>query len=288
MAVVVTSVSVAIATMEFAAICTAIAEVGIAMSVVGAVTGSKDLSKWGGYLSIAGGVGSLAAGAMGAAGSASAEVAGESLATEGLAEGAVEGALDLTGQDIATTAYSGGDMSPVFSDSAGGALDGSMSLDSINAGGLDADGITPAVGGGQDQIAAGKIDNPYLDQNGVQPTTGPQPSNDFSDARFNSTNSVDQNWTGSGSATPPPDTSSSGIADWFKKQPKSVQDAVLQGAAGAAKGVFAGWSEDQKMALEREKFNLDKTKYSTGMTNASAQPAIKFAPVGIINSKIGA
>jgi hypothetical protein len=96
MAFVVTAVATAIEVGTVAAIATAVSEVGIAMTVVGAVTGSKDLMKIGSVLGIAGGVGSLAASFAGSAGAAVS--AGTDLATEGaattLSDAATNTALD--------------------------------------------------------------------------------------------------------------------------------------------------------------------------------------------------
>ena len=61
MAIVVSAVAAALVEgATLAIIATAVSEVGIAMSVVGAVTGSKELMKIGGVLGLAGGIGSLA------------------------------------------------------------------------------------------------------------------------------------------------------------------------------------------------------------------------------------
>lgn len=51
----------------------AVAEVGMAITVVGAVTGSKDMMKVGGIMSLVGGVGSMVAGAAGSGGAAAAD-----------------------------------------------------------------------------------------------------------------------------------------------------------------------------------------------------------------------
>jgi hypothetical protein len=56
------------ATMVFAAV----AEAGTIMSVVGAVTGDKELGKIGGAMAMVGGIGGMATGAFAAAGSAAA------------------------------------------------------------------------------------------------------------------------------------------------------------------------------------------------------------------------
>ena len=74
----------------------AVAQVGIAMTIVGAVTGNKDLLKFGGALSLVGGIGGLAAGALAEGG---AVVAGE-VASAGAAD-AAGGLLPQFGTDAA-------------------------------------------------------------------------------------------------------------------------------------------------------------------------------------------
>lgn len=61
-----TAGTAASATMVFAAV----AQLGTIMSIVGAVTGSKDLMKFGGFMSLAGGLGGFAAGGLTAGGAA--------------------------------------------------------------------------------------------------------------------------------------------------------------------------------------------------------------------------
>lgn len=294
MAVVATAVVSAVELGTFAAIATAVAEVGVAMSVVGAVTGNKNLAKWGGYLGLAGGVGSLASSAINAVGAATAADAGSGWVSaeggsgfaDGLASDAATSSASSSVLDAATKAGSSETMG-----------DPTMSLDSVNTGPVDANGYTPTAGDNAEQIAADKIDNPYLDQgtdgtpatqngatnyqdyaNGPRDPGAPQTPQQAVAA----TSPV--NVSPNGAVTPPPDTSSNGLSQWFKSLDKKTQGTVLQTAAGAASGLFQGWTAEQKQALEREKFNLDKEKYSTAITNASAQPSIKFAPIGIINS----
>lgn len=54
-------------TVTAATVLSAVAEIGTVMSVVGAVTGNKDLMKIGGVMGLVGGIGGLAAGGLGAA-----------------------------------------------------------------------------------------------------------------------------------------------------------------------------------------------------------------------------
>lgn len=67
MAAVVTAVAVAFEVGTIAAIATAVADVGLTMTLVGMVTGSKDLTSLGGTLALAGGVAGLANAAFGEA-----------------------------------------------------------------------------------------------------------------------------------------------------------------------------------------------------------------------------
>jgi hypothetical protein len=90
-----------------AVIAEAVSAVGIATSVVGAVTGSKDLMKIGAIVGLAGGVGSLATAAFGGAAAAGdAAVAG---AGDAAVAGAGDAATDAVGNaaaDTGTQAYS--------------------------------------------------------------------------------------------------------------------------------------------------------------------------------------
>lgn len=286
MAFVVTAVAAAVELGTFAAIATAVSEVGIAMSVVGGITGNKELSKWGGYLGIAGGVGGLAAGAF----STAAVSAGD-----GLAAGET-GAMDMGvgGSGVLdSTAGSAGTAGEGLAASNTGAMDmgtgGSGIInDATNVGATDAGSLNslsapPTAPGADPSVTAPTTPTaPGADPAQAQGAT--TADNSFSDSRFNAQNGIDQSYTGSGSAAPMKDLSSNGVLQWFKNLDPKLQSTILQTGAGAASGLFQGWSAEQKLALEREKFNLDKEKYSTAVTNASSVPTVKFAPVGIINN----
>ena len=85
----------------------AVAEVGVAMSIAGAVTGSEDLSKIGGVLSIVGGVGSWATGLSGSAAGGLGEVvdATGGLETATNYAGGFGEAIDATGGLETATNY---------------------------------------------------------------------------------------------------------------------------------------------------------------------------------------
>lgn len=85
-----------------ATVLTAVAEVGAAMSIVGAVTGNKDLIKIGGTMALVGGVGSMAAGAMsGAAADAAATTVLDEAASQVGAD-ALTASLDQGANAMAT------------------------------------------------------------------------------------------------------------------------------------------------------------------------------------------
>lgn len=70
----------------------AVSEIGVALTVVGAVTGNKDLMKIGGVMGLVGGVGGLVAGGIGG-------VAAEGVA-EGVASSAAENAASAAASDV--------------------------------------------------------------------------------------------------------------------------------------------------------------------------------------------
>ena len=85
-----------------ATVLTAVAQVGTAMSIVGAVTGNKDLTKIGGTMALVGGVGSMAAGAMsGAAADAAATTVLDEAASQVGAD-ALTASLDQGANAMAT------------------------------------------------------------------------------------------------------------------------------------------------------------------------------------------
>jgi hypothetical protein len=102
----------------------AVAEVGTAMTIVGAVTGNKELTKIGGTMALVGGIGGMAAGAMGAATDAAATTvldeaaskAGSDALTASLDQGANAMATGAT--DAATAQASADQLSSQLSNQA--------------------------------------------------------------------------------------------------------------------------------------------------------------------------
>ena len=101
MAWVCTAVAAAVELGTAAAICVAITDVGLALTVVGAVTGNKECLKIGGMMSLAGGVGSLAVGAVGMFGEVASEAVVKDVATSTATDLATTATTDAT-QQLAT------------------------------------------------------------------------------------------------------------------------------------------------------------------------------------------
>ncbi len=82
--------------------------------------------------------------------------------------------------------------------------------------------------------------------------------------------------TANSTVAPPAGTDTNAISQWWSKQPESVRNRILQMGGNFAGSLFDGWSQEQKMALQREQQNLEKKKYDTMMSNGSAQPVVQF------------
>jgi len=267
MAFVVSAVTAEVVTV--ASVAAAVGELGMTLSVVGAVTGSKDLMKVGGYMSLAGGVTSFAAGALSGGSGLAVDAAGEGL-------GGAGGALGQAGDYGMNAAAESGmaDVTPLAENTANTVINGTS--DAIPAS-TDASAVSNSTAGdaasnaGADSASGAANQNAPTMKYGDNSVTPGAPSiGQFGQA---------------GPVSPPADTSSNGIVDWYKKQPDAVKAAIMKGGLSAVGGLFQGWTEEQKMALDRNKFALQQQQLSNG----SAQPTISFQskPTGIINSARG-
>lgn len=299
MAWVVTAVSVAITTMEAVAIATAVMEVGIAMTVVGTVTKSKELVKIGGVMSMAGGIGSLAIGAAGAFGGAAAGAAGEAageLGAESLWSDAASQATADASANMATPGMSGAAVADSFAGGATassipdaasgiGAIGDTGGLTTEYAGGLPTGDLMPASGditASADAAAPAKFSAPE----GLNAQASAPPTSDImGDA------SGDHLPGGDLFGDTPKPGIGQDFGTWFKGLPKETQARLATGAVQAGSmaigGIFNGWSESQKMDLQREIQNQKTQQYNTQMANANAIPSISFKPVaprGLISS----
>jgi hypothetical protein len=275
MAWVVTAVVTAAELMTAAAIFTAVAEVGIAMTVVGKITKSKELVKIGGIMSLVGGIGSLATSAYGAL---SAAGAGEGAV--GVAEGAAVGAAsDVAGEQFALEAGMDAAGSGFGAAAAEGAAT-TFPVDVPTLGGMMGSApATPAAATGVAPAAAGPIV--------AAPTPAPAaataaPAPGVTGAAFDAGSA--------GAVTAPADTSAFGIKKWFDGLDKATQGKVISGAVqiggNAIGGLFNGWSEEQKMALEQQRQSLVQKNLETQQANANAQPRVQayVKPTGMMTS----
>jgi len=112
---------------------------GGVMTGLGAITGNKKLQKWGGILSIAGGVAGLASGAWSSAAGSIAEQSAESVAREGFrASGASELGAQYAGE--AAGAAAGG-----LADASAGMLQANLGVTDIGVGAASAGGAVPGI-----------------------------------------------------------------------------------------------------------------------------------------------
>lgn len=301
MAWVVTAVATAIELGTVAAIATAVMEVGIAMTVVGTVTKSKELTKIGGVLSMAGGVASLAIGAVGALGGAAAEA--------GVAEGAMAGAYsDVAGEQFAQAAAgeaAGAVSASGLEAAASGAQTFGVSdpgVGLMDIGGKAAETAASPISSGFDAKLPGlpgAVDAPTLAPQAAAPqvsgtaSAAPVDNSSMFNADMSGHDLIAQPMGGVDAAIPKPGLFEDPKA-WFKALTPDAQSrvstALLQAGGQAVGGIFAGWSEEQKMKLAQQSQDLIKQRVDTANTNANYVPTISFKPVapkGLINGAQG-
>ncbi len=274
MAWVVTAVAAALEVgATFAVIATAVAEVGIAMTVVGTITKSKELVKVGGFLSLAGGVASLGAAAVGAIGGEAAAGA----AIGGAAGDAGIGAgMDAAAAEATNAAVAGG-----VDAAAGSAITTPIAAPvSVTNGGAG------LVGGSAD--AAASTAAPAAADAGLSNVQSgvstPDFLKDFTVSADPAGSAADALSTTVSSTKPGLGQS---VKDWYNGLSKSEQSRIgntlLQMGGQAVGGLFSGWTADQKLQLEQQAQALNKQKFDTAATNGSAVPSIAFkAPTGLV------
>lgn len=234
---------------------------GVAASVVGKVTKSKELMQIGAGLSLGGGIASVASSVFGAA------------------EGAAGAAAGTAAEGAAAASSAEGISGAAGTLEAGGALD--STLEGIGA--ASGSGATGGLGGAA--AAAGET--------GGLLSAAPQSSAALSaspQASFSAGNGVLGLGQSAGVGAPlstasvsavtaPASTTSAGISGWWKGLSESTKNKLLQVGGQAASGVMEGWTAEQKLAFERERQRLEQDRYNTAQSNANAQPVVRFAPV---------
>lgn len=233
---------------------------GIAVSVVGKVTKSKELSQIGSGMSLGAGLASAATSIFGAAEAGTGAAAGAGEAATGAAgEAGALGGVDAAAGSLGATEGAEGVVSAAENTTAG-----------LGNAGEAASGAAETGGGGllNPQSSSALSSTPQASVAPGAPSIGGQ--------AVSSTGDLANSAVGAGTVAPPVDTTSNGIAQWWSKQPESTKNRILQMGGQAVGSLFDGWTAEQKMALQREQMNLDKQKYDTSMANASAQPVVRF------------
>jgi hypothetical protein len=261
----------------------AAAEVGTAMTVIGAVTGSKDLMKIGGTIALVGGVGGLINGAMtagaagaaeGAAGaavdpaayagaSADASAANYVSAADAMSDAATAGASNgIIGSEVAA---------PMAADTATTALQAPAQELAQAAPSTQAAGAPGAPTTAADTITQGapNVSGPA----GAQAPNTPydislDPNSTPTDLRLNA-----------GTQAAPMSSSSywSNIGNWINNN-KTLFSSGLQLAGGALSGMNQRGMWDEKMQLERDR--LAQTSHGSEIGNFA--PRVSATP-GIVN-----
>lgn len=247
-----------------------VAMIGVAATVVGKVTKSKELMQIGGGLSLGAGIASVATSVFGAAegASAAAGTAAEGAAASGAAEGVSGAAGTIEGAEAAGAALEG-----IGSSAAQGATTaglGEAASSAASAAG-ETGGLLSAGG------SAGNIGTPVIqlgDASGLAQSAAQGIGNTVTNA-----------------VVAPASTTSSGISGWWNGLSESTKNKLLQVGGQAASGAMEGWTTEQKLAFERERQRLEQERYNTSQRNANAQPIVRFAPVqpsaGILTPKRG-
>jgi hypothetical protein len=249
----------------------AVTEVGVTMTVVGAVTGSKDLMQIGAVMGAVGGIGGAIAGGATAAAAAGADAVNsfDSGAMQGLVNGA-SGAVDTGASIGAANALSDGNYAGADMSQFGGDTTSPVATSTVQAQPLAPASTTAAptttVTQAADQTSVQPITPPpgasVNDVAGAQAPTGvtePVGAQGPADVSTPYSNPTDMRLA-SGTQQPPggPDLTSDSLfskfSDWATKN-KTLFNAGVQVIGGALSGMNQRDIADQKMALQRDMWN---------------------------------
>lgn len=254
----------------------AITEVGLAMTVVGAVTGSKDLMKIGGIMSLVGGIGGMVAGAAGGA-----AAAGGGALTEAGTDAALSAA-----SDEAMSAYGGQAAVDAQTQSIVGGMESAASPEAVAAGAQPiASPVTsaaaPAVAPATQQAPIAAQTQAATTVPGVQAPTGAQapigaqtPTNPFDVGGRTGPDNLD---IGGGFNPGAPQNADSFFSKFsaFAKSNKELLNTGTQLVGGLLKGASEADMWQQKMDLERDKMNRAN---SVGSFSPTTRSIVNGAP----------
>jgi hypothetical protein len=259
----------------------AVAEVGMALSVVGAVTGSKDLMKIGGAMSLIGGVGSMiagaASGATGAAASAAEAGLGEA-ATSAALESASAEAMSAYGGAAAADAATAGVVSGMETAAAGGAGDLAAGLAEPSIFGSAAG--TPAAAATEAAAPSAMKVGPSVEPtvNDVATPQGPAGAQGPT-TPYDAANPTDQRLAAGSQSSPmnAPESAGSffGKMSAFAEKNKTLFSSGMQLVGGAMKGANERDMWNQKMELERQR--LAQTSYGSQVARFQPRSIVQGA-----------
>ena len=283
MSFVVTAVIVAVEVGTVAAIATAVTYVGIAMTVVGTVTKSKELTKVGRVLSIGGGIASLGAAAYGAYSAAGSGAVSSTAAGAGGDSLWSEAANQATADASANVATEAAEQ--VTADTFAGAANSAADTAIGAAEGIGASGTSGGLSSGFDATA--NLAGDAGQAAGVSTSSAAPAATGFGEdvaaEKWALAGGSDAAGSTFGSAITKPGIGQ-GIMDWYSKlspgAKTQVNTTLLQAGGSAVGGLFNGWSASQKLDLEKQ-------LYQDQIKRANAMPTISFKSGLVANSTKG-
>jgi hypothetical protein len=240
-------------TVTAATVMGSMAEIGTAMTLVGAVTGSKSLMKIGGVVGLVGGIGGLASGAFSAAGDVGGAVdaTGNAIDASGQAVGASNALSDsnYAGADWGASGATSGatDVGNMVND-AQSSLAGEVKDVTNQAAntGLESSSPTSLVQSAQQPVMPSGTSNAVTS---AQQTTASAVQGNSSNALDNQTGAS----YGSAQVQGPKDYFSSFLG-WVKNN-QQIANGVLTMAGGALKGLADTQMNNKKLAQQQQQFN---------------------------------
>jgi hypothetical protein len=241
-----------------ATVLAAVAEVGLALSVVGGITGNKTLSKIGGVMSLVGGVGGMLAGAAGGGASAAsslAETGADAATSAAWSTGADVGMDTMTNMGLDAAGSGGGG---IINSAQSAAPDLASSLSGAPGNALEMAGAEAASG----QMAVGA--------DAAATSAAAPTANDVMTVGAPQTKTVSTPFDKGVSSPNAPEAASSFLGKFsaFADKNKTLFNSGLQLVGGAMKGATEQKNFATKADLEQQRIN--QTKF--GNTTASFQP----------------
>lgn len=256
------------------ALATAVTYVGIGMSVVGAVTKNKNFTKVGAVMGLAGGVMNIAG--VGTAAAAETAIEAEAFDAAMASQGAAE--LAVTQADPFLAATGTGAAAPVAS-AASGAAEVASLANAPPPFSAELEGMAqPAAANSGPSGLLNATQTPAMQQPAMAVDVAAETAAKVPSFTNNAMSSNFMSNMPTGAATPPP--AASGISSWWSTKSVPEKEMWMKAAASGVGSMFQGWSEEQKLALQREIANQNQGMADTRQANLNAQPTVAFRPVG--------